>query len=138
MSFIQGKQGTAISVTFDIVGELTAVFPTTDVVVGNAVIVLKQLVQLNMQNQQTPTTSYSPLSIISRLAYRIDDVRNPRARACIIWLVGQYAATDTSTVTAGEPQVGPEGIASWAPDVLRKTTKSFMQEVCSEFTSSRE
>ncbi|KAI0806028.1 adaptin N terminal region-domain-containing protein [Irpex lacteus] len=107
MSFIQGKQ---------------------DVVVGNAVIVLKQLVQLNMQNQQSPSTSYSPLSIISRLAYRIDDVRNPRARACIIWLVGQYAATDPSTAPAGEPQVGPEGIASWAPDVLRKTTKSFLQE----------
>ncbi|KAI0701216.1 adaptin N terminal region-domain-containing protein [Cytidiella melzeri] len=107
MSFIQSKQ---------------------DIVVGNAVIVLKLLVQQNMQQQQsTPSTSYSPLSIISRLAYRIDDVRNSKARACIIWLVGQYAAVDPSSST-GVSQTGPEGIAPWAPDVLRKATKSFMQE----------
>ena len=104
----------------------------SDVVVGNAVIVLKQLVQLNMQRQQMPSTSYSPLSIISRLAYRIDDVRNPKARACIIWLVGQYAATELGASPSAELQVGPEGIASWAPDVLRKTAKSFMQEVSAD------
>ncbi|KAI0090180.1 adaptin N terminal region-domain-containing protein [Irpex rosettiformis] len=107
MSFIQSKQ---------------------DVIVGNAVIVLKQLVQSNMQRQQTSSTSYSPLSIISRLAYRIDDVRNPKARACIIWLVGQYAGAGATDQAEAGLQLGPEGIASWGPDVLRKTTKSFMQE----------
>ncbi|KAI0346195.1 hypothetical protein BDW22DRAFT_1323138 [Trametopsis cervina] len=116
MSFIQSKQG-----------DLFLCY--LDVVVGNAVIVLKLLVQLNMQHQlNTPSTSYSPLAIISRLAYRIDDVRNAKARACIIWLVGQYAATETNTPTSGISQAGPEGIAPWAPDVLRKTAKSFMQE----------
>lgn len=74
--------------------------------------------------------AYSPISIISKLAYRIDEIHNPKARACIIWLVGQYAASDVANATEPHvPQAGPEGIAPWAPDVLRKTAKSFAEEV---------
>jgi len=67
------------------------------------------------------------MAIISRLAYRIDEIRHPKARACVLWLVGQYAA-DPNTVKNGV-QIVPEGIAQWAPDVLRKTAAIFPDEV---------
>jgi len=93
-------------------------------VVSSAVMVLKHLVQTQL-SAQTPivsaSTSQSPLSIIAHLARRIDDIKHSHARACVLWLVGQYAATD-------ERGPGPEGIADWAPDVLRKLAKSFSQE----------
>ncbi|KAI9066121.1 hypothetical protein FKP32DRAFT_1589999 [Trametes sanguinea] len=105
-----------------------------DVIVTNAVLVLKSLVQIRMQQQQNmialgglPPQTFSPLDIISRLARRIDDLRHPKARACVVWLVGQYAGS-TAPAENGTPAVGPEGIAPWAPDVLRKLAKSFMQE----------
>lgn len=71
-----------------------------------------------------PTTS--PLSIIARLAWRIDEIRHPKARACVLWLVGQYAPGDAQVRGTGK---GIEGIAEWAPDVLRKSIKSFMEQV---------
>ncbi|KAK7043657.1 AP-3 complex subunit beta [Paramarasmius palmivorus] len=97
-----------------------------DVVVGSAVIVLKNLIQRRLMNSGTTHVgpSQTPLKIISQLARKIDDIRHPTARACIIWLVGQYAASD-------EPSPGPPGITSWAPDVLRKTAKTFGQEASS-------
>ncbi|KAL7279380.1 hypothetical protein ACG7TL_007221 [Trametes sanguinea] len=105
-----------------------------DVIVTNAVLVLKSLVQIRMQQQQNmialgglPPQTFSPLEIISRLARRIDDLRHPKSRACVVWLVGQYAASAVPAEN-GIPVVGPEGIAPWAPDVLRKLAKSFMQE----------
>ena len=89
--------------------------------VSNAVMVLKHLVQKQLSTP-TPTsfgsTSQSPLSIIAHLARRIDDIKHAQARACVIWLVGQYAASD-------ERGPGPEGVAEWAPDVLRKLAKTF-------------
>lgn len=54
----------------------------------------------------------------------VDDIRHPKARACAIWLVGQYSAN-----TAQWTGVGFEGIAEWAPDVLRRTAKTFSAEV---------
>ncbi|KDQ53109.1 hypothetical protein JAAARDRAFT_137465 [Jaapia argillacea MUCL 33604] len=104
-----------------------------DVVVSNAVLVLKSLVQNQMRSTSISTSPKSTISIVSSLAYRIDDIRHPQARACVIWLVGQYAGV----VGVGEepklkdvPGVGGgiEGIALWAPDVLRKTAKTFIQE----------
>ncbi|KAI0636195.1 adaptin N terminal region-domain-containing protein [Trametes polyzona] len=106
-----------------------------DVIVANAVLVLKSLVQIRMQQQQNviavgglPPQTFSPLEIISRLARRIDDIRHPKARACVVWLVGQYASSLTPTENGAVSTPGPEGIAPWAPDVLRKLAKSFMQE----------
>ncbi|TBU27074.1 adaptin N terminal region-domain-containing protein [Dichomitus squalens] len=106
-----------------------------DVIVANAVLVLKSLVQIRLQQQQDaiaygalPST-FSPLEIISRLARRLDEIRHPKARACVIWLVGQYAASSAVPDNSnGLTHAGPEGIAPWAPDVLRKTAKSFTQE----------
>jgi AP-3 complex subunit beta len=54
----------------------------------------------------------------------IDDIRHPKAKACAIWLVGQYAASSSQW-----NGIGIEGIVEWAPDVLRKTAKSFTEEV---------
>ncbi|KAJ3763734.1 adaptin N terminal region-domain-containing protein [Lentinula raphanica] len=96
-----------------------------DVVVSNAILVLKQLVQaqLSQKSNITSTTngSRSALKIISSLAHRIDDIRHPQARACVIWLVGQYCASDQASS-------GIAGVAEWAPDVLRRTAKHFSTE----------
>ncbi len=108
-----------------------------DVIVTNAVLVLKSLVQIRLQQQQNaiaygglPSHSFSPLEIISRLARRLDEIRHPKARACVLWLVGQYAASpETAPEMNGASHVGPEGITPWAPDVLRKAAKSFGEEV---------
>ncbi|KAI0648889.1 adaptin N terminal region-domain-containing protein [Trametes meyenii] len=106
-----------------------------DVIVANAVLVLKSLVQIRMQQQQNavasgglPSQTFSPLEIISRLARRIDEIRHPKARACVVWLVGQYASSSPTPANNGTTSTAPEGIAPWAPDVLRKMAKSFMQE----------
>lgn len=95
-----------------------------DVIVSSAVLVLKYLVQTQLQltTVSTSTSSQSPLKIISHLAMKIDDIRHSQARACVLWLVGQYSATQGHGA-------GPEGVAEWAPDVLRKTAKSFGEEV---------
>jgi AP-3 complex subunit beta len=96
-----------------------------DSVTGPAVMVLKMLVQTQLSSVDQGTASTSretALLIIARLARKIDDIKHAQARACVIWLVGQYAASD-------DPSSGPEGIAEWAPDVLRKTAKTFGREV---------
>ncbi|KAF9565363.1 hypothetical protein CPC08DRAFT_784525 [Agrocybe pediades] len=104
-----------------------------DIVVSNAVMVLKYLVQTQLSGM-TPAlpAAQSPLSIIAHLARRIDDIKHAQARACVVWLVGQYAGseaeTSASTATAGMSAGCPEGIAPWAPDVLRKLAKSFASE----------
>lgn len=95
----------------------------SDIVVSNAVLVLKALIQNQLLiDPSALASSQSPLTIISLLARRIDDIKHPQARACVLWLVGQYsAAPGISTVI--------EGVADWAPDVLRKFAKSFNAEV---------
>ncbi|KAG6900585.1 hypothetical protein C0993_008303 [Termitomyces sp. T159_Od127] len=93
-----------------------------DVVISSAVLVLKHLVQLQLStHSELPGTSQASLKIIAQLARKIDDIRHAQARACVIWLVGQYAPS-------GDKGPGPEGVADWAPDVLRKMAKTFAQE----------
>lgn len=93
---------------------------------ASAIVVLKRLVQIKLQGQESIVADlFSPVSVISRLAYRIDEIRHAQARACIVWLVGQYAA---APVDETAPSLAPEGIASWAPDVLRKSAISFSKE----------
>jgi hypothetical protein len=75
-----------------------------------------------MQGTVRANSSSAPLTIVERLAYRIDEIRHSQARACIVWLVGQYAADDS-------PNALVEGVVPWAPDVLRKIAKSFRDEV---------
>ncbi|KAF8871773.1 armadillo-type protein [Infundibulicybe gibba] len=104
---------------------ITMIKSPHDSVVNNAVLVLKYLVHTQLSTSFASTTaspSQSPITIISHLARRIDDIRHAQARACVFWLVGQYSPS-------AENGVGPEGIADWAPDVLRKGAKRFSQEV---------
>ncbi|KAF8433374.1 adaptin N terminal region-domain-containing protein [Boletus edulis BED1] len=101
---------------------MTMIKSRHDIVVSNAVLVLKALIQNQLLvDSSAPVSSQSPLSIIFHLARRVDDIKHPQARACVLWLVGQYsAAPGASTVI--------EGVADWAPDVLRKISKSFNTE----------
>ncbi|KAH9028534.1 adaptin N terminal region-domain-containing protein [Lactarius hengduanensis] len=92
-----------------------------DPVVASAVVELKTLVQAQMHTASHTGPSSAPLTIVERLAYRIDEIRHAKARACVVWLVGQYAADDS-------PSAVVEGVAPWAPDVLRKVAKSFRDE----------
>ncbi|TFY72051.1 hypothetical protein EVG20_g958 [Dentipellis fragilis] len=103
-----------------------------DIVVTNAVLVLKSLVQTQLQQPQaaltasasSSTSTAGPLAIIERIAYRIDEIRHPQARACVIWLVGQYAADENEKGESG----AAEGVVRWAPDTLRRAAKSFRDE----------
>lgn len=98
------------------------VIHTLDPIVGSAVQVLKYLVQTQLSGT-TSNPSPSPITIISHLARKLDDIRHPHARACVVWLVGQYSASDS-------PGLGrPDGVTAWAPDVLRKSVKGFTDEV---------
>ncbi|KAJ3983109.1 adaptin N terminal region-domain-containing protein [Lentinula detonsa] len=95
-----------------------------DVVVSNAILVLKHLVQTQLSQPSSikpMDPSRSSLNIIASLARRIDDIRHPQARACVVWLVGQYCVSN-------QVSDGPAGVAEWAPDVLRKTAKGFSKE----------
>ncbi|KAF8588900.1 hypothetical protein K439DRAFT_1334327 [Ramaria rubella] len=99
-----------------------------DVIVSNAVLVLKSLVQSQLSSRTDlsvlPSSSKAPMHIIARLASKFDEVRHPSARACILWLVGQYAGNTEASNDA--PVI--EGIANWAPDTLRRMAKNFAQE----------
>jgi len=107
-----------------------------DTVVSHAVMVLKYLVQTQLSTTGTMTMAaasvgsgnmQSPLSIIAHLARRIDDIKHAQARACVVWLVGQYAAS-AAAASSGSDDDSASGMASWAPDVLRKLAKTFAKE----------
>ena len=101
-----------------------------DGIVTNTVLVLKSLVQRQLAKLNEQQNSLS-VTVVSRLAYIIDDIKHPKSRSCAIWLVGQYAC-----LAAAKPEA-LDGIAEWAPDVLRRTCKSFTREVnisCAQMT----
>eukprot|EP00079_Xenopus_tropicalis_P028114 XP_012822822.2 PREDICTED: AP-3 complex subunit beta-1 isoform X2 [Xenopus tropicalis] len=74
-----------------------------DVVVAESVVVIKKLLQ-------TQTSHHS--DIIRHMAKLFDKITVPMARASILWLIGEYC----------------ERVPKIAPDVLRKTAKSFTNE----------
>lgn len=92
---------------------------------AQAVIALKSVIL-----SRAATTSSSlpnPEKLVARLAKQLDGITNPKARASVFWLVGQFAAQDeASSKIMG---LGWEGIAPWVPDVLRKGVKGFANEV---------
>ncbi|KAG9026257.1 AP-3 complex subunit beta, partial [Serendipita sp. 407] len=122
-----------------------------DAVGSSAVRVLKDLVQSNRRETVPHAAAtaavvavegiasvQTPAEIVASLAHQFDDVRHPRAKACVLWLVGQYAAasisTTATTATAkdgvqaqAQIQVVP-GVENWAPDVLRRAVKSFAHD----------
>ncbi|KAM8962157.1 AP-3 complex subunit beta-1 [Pelodytes ibericus] len=74
-----------------------------DVVVAESVVVIKKLLQ-------TQPTHHS--DIIRHMAKLLDNITVPMARASILWLIGEYC----------------ERVPKIAPDVLRKTAKTFTNE----------
>jgi AP-3 complex subunit beta len=77
---------------------------SSQIVVAESVIVIKKILQLY-------PGKYA--DAIERLARMLDKVVEPRARASIVWLIGEYA----------------EKVALFAPDILRKLALSFASEV---------
>jgi len=106
---------------------ITMIKSAHDSVVSSAVLVLKHLVQTQLSAYPSNTamaSGQSPLTIISHLAHRIDDIRHAQARACVLWLAGQYSASDERVSDSSRPM----GVADWAPDLLRKAAKGFGNE----------
>lgn len=66
-----------------------------------------------------------PQQLVARLAKQLDGITNPKARASVYWLVGQFAASDVPP----KHGLGWDGVAVWVPDVLRKGVKGFVQKV---------
>ncbi|KIM27499.1 hypothetical protein M408DRAFT_24439 [Serendipita vermifera MAFF 305830] len=99
-----------------------------DAVGSSAVRVLKDLVQISASPSTTGIAEgivsvQKPTEIVESLARQLDDVRHPRAKACVFWLVGQYAEDTSGNVGSPVP-----GMASWAPDVLRRALKTFADD----------
>lgn len=72
--------------------------------VAESVVVIKNLLQTKVADN---------FEIISQMAKLIDFITVPAARASILWLIGEYC----------------ERVPKIAPDVLRKLSKSFIEEV---------
>ena len=125
MAVIEGNHGERIHISTVYYDRVIPEQHVIDVVVNNAVLVLKHLIQCKPASPAEVSFSGSQLAIISRLARRIEDISHPRAKACVLWLVGQYSATEH----AEDGQSGLSGAVDWAPDVLRRSAKSFRKEV---------
>ncbi|KFP30695.1 AP-3 complex subunit beta-1, partial [Colius striatus] len=74
-----------------------------EIVVAESVVVIKKLLQ---------TQPAHHCEIIKHMAKLLDNITVPVARASILWLIGEYC----------------ERVPKIAPDVLRKTAKSFTNE----------
>ena len=84
-------------------GLMNLISTKDDTVVGESVIVIKKLLQMQASDKS---------SIIKRMTRLLTTVTVPLARASILWLVGEYV----------------EKVPKLAPDVLRKMAKSFAEE----------
>lgn len=92
-----------------------------DTLVAQTVIVLKSVILSRTPGSSLPESQ----GLVARLAKQLDGITNPRARASVYWLVGQFAASDAPP----KHGLGWDGVAAWVPDVLRKGVKGFVQEV---------
>jgi len=75
-----------------------------EAVVAESVVVIKKL----LQNQPE-----AHCDIIRHMARLMDSIAVPQARASILWLLGEYSQL----------------VSTIAPDVLRKVSKTFVNEV---------
>ncbi|XP_018099942.1 AP-3 complex subunit beta-1 isoform X2 [Xenopus laevis] len=100
-----GRCATNISAVTDtcLNGLMCLLSNSDDVVVAESVVVIKKLLQ---------TQSSHHSDIIKHMAKLLDKITVPMARASILWLIGEYC----------------ERVPKIAPDVLRKTAKSFTNE----------
>ncbi|XP_048829268.1 LOW QUALITY PROTEIN: AP-3 complex subunit beta-2-like [Brienomyrus brachyistius] len=74
-----------------------------ELVVAESVVVIKKLLQMQPEHHN---------DIIKHMAKLTDNIQVPMARASILWLIGEYC----------------EHVPKIAPDVLRKTAKTFTSE----------
>ncbi|CAG8508232.1 2712_t:CDS:10 [Ambispora gerdemannii] len=84
-------------------GLMKLLWSRNDSVVAESVVVIKRLLQLRPQDNA---------DLIIQLIKSMEQINVPRARASILWLVGQYS----------------ENLVKIAPDVLRKAAKTFPNE----------
>ncbi|ELU40168.1 beta-NAP protein [Rhizoctonia solani AG-1 IA] len=99
------------------VGELDAWL--VDTAATASVLSLRALLQTQ--------SNTSIIEIVQTLARQVEDIKHPEARACVVWLVGQYAGLVNET--ASRSPFAIEGIAEWAPDVLRIMARRFTTEL---------
>ncbi|KNC55687.1 AP-3 complex subunit beta-2 [Thecamonas trahens ATCC 50062] len=103
-------------------GLISLLHSKSDLVVAESVVVIKKLLQLRAVAE--PTVSALTASevatvqsgalddIIKHLIYLLDKISIASARACIVWVIGEYASR----------------VPEYAPDVERKLAKSFAAE----------
>lgn len=99
---------------------------TSDNLVAEAVIALKTVILALPASVLADASTPTPARLVARLARQLATISNPRARASIFWLIGQYAASDAPPSMG----IGWEGVQAWVPDVLRQAIKGFKEEVC--------
>ncbi|KAG9079068.1 AP-3 complex subunit beta [Ceratobasidium sp. UAMH 11750] len=74
-----------------------------------------------LQSQPANTIS----DVVRALASRVEEIKHPDARACVVWLVGQHAPDAGG---GSRSAFAIDGVAEWAPDVLRIMAKRFPAE----------
>jgi vesicle coat complex subunit len=95
----------------------------SDAVVAQAVLVLKQLLQMpyyqgtdkDDKDESAEDRKEQHNDVVKQLASRLDSVQHPQARSAIVWVIGEYLDK-------------VEGLRQMAPDVLRKLAKTFPDE----------
>lgn len=130
IGFIARKQPELRQQAFGILMKLLR--SNRDICVGQAVIVIKSLMQSresssSLESSSSPDIIGGPTKLVSRLVRHLPSIRNSSARACIYWLAGQYAPVPDDQAKLAE-SLGFEGVALWAPDALRLGVKSFSKD----------
>ena len=127
VNFIRNDSGNTEHIAIEYVYPLFI----ADVIVSSAVLELKLLIQsgLTTSSESVPSTGAVPpkvaIEIVAALATKLEQINHPSARACVLWLTGQYAG---AAEEHGTPSPIP-GVALWAPDTLRRVAKTFSSEV---------
>ncbi|KAG8929188.1 AP-3 complex subunit beta [Tulasnella sp. 417] len=92
---------------------------SNDVAVAAAVLALKSL-------HQRRSSLAGTVNVVASLASHFDNIGHPEARACILWMVGQYARASGQGTTPMPESL--QAIEPWVPDILRKAAKSFKSD----------
>ncbi|KAG9014073.1 AP-3 complex subunit beta [Tulasnella sp. JGI-2019a] len=101
---------------------------SNEAAVAAAVIALKLLHQLQCTGSHSVASSKA-VNVVSALAFHFDNIRSPQARACLLWMVGQYSRRPESAPALARAM--PESLVRvepWAPDILRKAVRTFKEQ----------
>ena len=76
------------------------------------------------------TDPQAHIATVIRLSKDLDTTNQSKARAAIVWLVGEYAGTDMSSATSGSEMSAGDGVkmGNIAVDVLRILSRNFASE----------